>query len=113
MGSMTAWADGSVAAETWPMIGRTGIPGRLDPLDPAGALIFDTSGGAGSSDAVARFFAVEIGALDWLADFMMEDRGVLGEEYEEPEFGQEPDTDDDQYDKKALTTTATDSGWDL
>ena len=110
---MTASMDMSVALQIWPVIGRTGIPGRLDPLNPAGALIFDTSAGDWSSDAVSRFFAAEMGRLDWLADYMMQDSGVLGEEDDEPDFGQEPDTDDDQYDKKALTTTATDSGWDI
>ena len=112
MASMAAAsAEAIVWSETWPAIARGG-PGRLDPYDPARSLIFDTAHDGLQSDALALFFATEIEALDWLTDYMM-DAGVLDNEQEGgPRFEVEAEAEE-EYEKKALTTTETDSGWDI
>jgi hypothetical protein len=113
MANMAATSEiGLVGAGRWPMILALGGPGRLDPYDQAGALIFDTAKGGLRADALTVFFATEAAALDWLADYMMDDTILeLGRETG-PSFEVHIEPDE-EYERKALTTTETDSGWDI
>jgi len=101
-----------VAPGAWPPIDAPGGPGRLDPRDPAAALIFDTAQGRLRGDPLRIFFAAELSELDWLNDYMMDPSAFENEQDEGPNFTVEPEAEE-HYDKKALTTTETDSGWDI
>ena len=111
--SMAGSETGQIGAGAWPAMTRYGSPGRLDPYNPTGALLFDTSEGALHGDAIDLFFAQEIEALDWLTDYLMDDSVLACEQDRGPSFSLEPEPEDEHYDKKALTTTDSDSGWDI
>jgi hypothetical protein len=111
-GTMSGTSIGLVRPEAWPVIAAVGGPGRLDPFNPASAMIFDTASGTLRGDALARFFASEIDGLDWLQDYLMDASVLICEQDRGPSFEVEPEPEE-EYEKKALTTTDTDSGWDI
>ncbi len=103
---------GVITRPVWPVIAGPGGPGLLDPFNPAGALLFDTSFGATPQDALAVFFSRELPELDWLADYVMDETVKTYAQDSEPHF----DVDEEEephFEKRALTTTASDSGWDI
>ncbi len=112
MGHGLAVTGAPLGVGAWPVIAQLGGPGWLDPCDPAGALIFDTAAGGLRGDALARFFAQEVDGLDWLADYMMDEAVFEDEQHNGPRFSMEEEPQE-EYEKKALTTTDTDSGWDI
>ena len=111
-GMVAATAELVVRSGAWPAMAGSGGPGRLDPNDPAGALIFDTARGELHGDALARFFASELDELDWLADYLMDTSALHNEQEGGPCFDVEAEPEE-EYERKALTTTDTDSGWDI
>jgi hypothetical protein len=111
-GTMSGTTIGLVQTGAWPVIAGKGGPGRLDPFNPAAAMIFDTAAGTLRGDALVRFFANELAALDWLQDYLMDDSVLLCEQDHGPSFEVEQEAEE-EYDKKALTTTDTDAGWDI
>jgi hypothetical protein len=111
-GTMSGTSIGLVRPEAWPVIAAVGGPGRLDPFNPASAMIFDTASGTLRGDALAWFFASEIKGLDWLQDYLMDASVLLCEQDHGPSFEVEPEPEE-EYEKKALTMTDTDPGWDI
>lgn len=111
MASMAAAEQGLIFRPVWPVIANTGGPGLLDPYNPAGALLFDSTFGATPADALAVFFAVELPGLDWLADYVMDDEVLAYGQDNEPSF-EVKEEEEIHYEKRALTTTESDSGWD-
>ena len=108
---MAAAEQGLTVRPTWPVIANRGSPGLMDPYNPAAALLFDTAFGVTPADALVVFFAEELPTLDWLADYVM-DEEVRG-------FGQDDgpsfdlkEEEEIHYEKRALTTTESDTGWD-
>ncbi len=113
MGSMnTASAVALAGTGAWPVIAGLNGPGRLDPYDPAAALIFDTSSGGWCADALARFFDDELGGLDWLTDYMMSTEVFENDQDDGPSFAVEAEPEE-EYEKKALTIIDSDAGWDI
>jgi hypothetical protein len=96
----------------WPVIAGLNGPGRLDPYNPAAALIFETAAGGLRGDALARFFDSELGGLDWLTDYMMSTEVFENDQDTGPSFAVEAEPEE-EYEKKALTTIDSDSGWDI
>ena len=94
-------------------VARFGGPGRLDPYNPADALLFDTAQAGLNGDAVALFFGVEMDALDWLADYLMDESILACRLDKDLSFTVEEEEPEEHYDKKALTTTESDPGWSL
>ncbi len=109
---MSGASSGLVRREAWPVIAAVGGPGRLDPFNPASAMIFDTAAGTLKGDAIQLFFASELGTLDWLQDYLMDSSVLICEQDHGPSFEVEPEPEE-EYEKKALTTTDTDPGWDI
>ncbi len=103
--------SGVIAGPSWPVIAGPGSFGRVDPFNPADALLFDTSFGAAPADALALFFSRELPALDWLADYVMDETVKTYAQESEPSFEVEEE-EELHFEKRALTTTDTDSGWD-
>ncbi len=97
----------------WPVIARLGGPGRIDPYNPAGALLFQTGKDGLANDAVAVFFGRDMDTLDWLADYLMDVSLLEKTDAEKgPSFAVEEEVEE-HFDKKVLTTTDTDAGWDI
>ena len=111
MASMATAEQSLITRPAWPIIANPGSPGLLDPHNPAGAMLFDTSFGAKPADALAIFFADELGSLDWLADYVMDETVKTYAMDDEPKFEVEED-EEIHFEKRALTTTESDSGWD-
>jgi hypothetical protein len=111
-GTTSGAAGGLVPLEAWPVIAAVGGPGRLDPYNQAAAMIFDTASGTLRGDPLARFFASEIDGLDWLRDYLMDGSVLFSEQDDGPSFEVAPEPEE-EYEKKALTTTDTDPGWDI
>jgi hypothetical protein len=115
MASMSMAKSGSemgvIPRPAWPIIANPGSPGRLDPFNPAGAMLFDTSFGAIPADALDVFFSVELPNLDWLADYVMDETVKTYAQDNEPSFEVVED-EEIHFEKRALTTTESDSGWD-
>ena len=102
-----------VGFEAWPVMARLGSPGRLDPYNPTGALLFDSSRVSLRGDALAAFFSSELESLDWLTDYLMDDSVLACEQDRGPSFTLEDEHEEEHYDKKAITTTESDTGWDI
>ena len=112
MASMATAEQSLITQPAWPLIANMGSPGLLDPQNPAGALLFHTSFGTTPADALAVFFTDELPGLDWLADYVMDETVKAYARDDGPVFDVEED-EEIHFEKKALTTTDTDSGWDL
>ena len=108
----TASAVATAETGAWPAVLGLNGPGRLNPFDPAAALIFDAASGILRGDALARFLDSELVSLDWLADYMMSTDVFEADEETGPSFDVEPDAIE-EYEKKALATIEADSGWDI
>jgi hypothetical protein len=102
-----------VRAGAWPVVARLGGPGRLDPYNPTSALLFDSSLACFRGDPLAAFFDSEVEALDWLTDYLMDDSILACEQDRGPNFSLEEEDVEEHYEKKALTTTESDTGWDI
>ena len=108
----TAPAVALAGTAAWPAICGLDGPGRLDPYDPARALIFDAASGALAGDALARFFACELSGLDWLTDYMMSTEVFENDQDDGPSFTVEAEPEE-EYEKKALVLIDSDAGWDI
>jgi hypothetical protein len=86
-------------------------PGWLGRDGAASLMIFDAGEDCRSRDMVARFFGEEIDALQWVEDYLA-DRDMLNmmARLEELPFGEEEE-EEEVYDRKAVVTTESDSGW--
>jgi hypothetical protein len=105
-------AGRAARVNAWPVMAGCGGPGALDPFNPADAMIFETAGRSLSGDALAVFFAEEMDALDWLNDYLMDASGLHSEQEHGPSFEVEAEIEE-EYERKVLTTTETDAGWDI
>jgi hypothetical protein len=112
MMGMAGSEAGVVLVSAWPVMARLGSPGRLDPYNPTGALLFDSSRVSLRGDALAAFFSSELDALDWLTDYLMDESVLVCEQDSGPSFSLE-EVEEIHFEKKALTTTDTDTGWDI
>jgi hypothetical protein len=94
-------------------VAQYGGPGRLDPYNPAHAFLFETAKSGLNGDALALFFGYEAAALDWLADYKMDDSILACRLEKVLEFTVEEEEAEEHYDKKSITTTEADTGWAL
>lgn len=73
-------------------------------------LIFNAGRECGFDDALARFYAEEMSALDWLRDYLMDDHLATIPNDFEALFKVEEEIED-AYNKSDLTTVQTDGNW--
>lgn len=86
-------------------------PGLFDPMDPARAMLFDASG-QHLGDPMTQFYSRDVQAMDWLADFLLDDSLLDLRLDTGPSFEVEEDPDaENVYDRNALVTTESDPGW--
>ena len=85
-------------------------PGNLRDDDVPMALIFDAGKNSGAADALTRFYAEDVPALDWLRDYVMDDDLMSLSDDADDEFGahEEPE---EIYNKADLTQIQSDGDW--
>jgi hypothetical protein len=87
-------------------------PGALRDSDVPGTLIFDAGKACGNADLLARFYAEEMSALDWLHDYVMDDELKTLRAQEEFGHGFMADEEvEEVYNKADLTAIQSDSNW--
>jgi hypothetical protein len=82
-------------------------PGRLGRGGAVDVLLFDAAEGGLVRDPIARFYAEEIGGLDWLEDYLCDHiTSVMVEDLMKPELAEEEPEDD--YTKAEMNRLETD-----
>ena len=75
-------------------------------------MIFAAAPAGLGGDALAVFLHQEMPRLEWFSDYMMQAAPFEDEVNDSPSF-EVIEEEEPHFDKKVLTTTETDSGWDI
>ncbi|HTZ71341.1 MAG TPA: hypothetical protein VMB71_11875 [Acetobacteraceae bacterium] len=104
-----AGVEAVVSAARWPKALALRGPGDLRTADLTGVLIFDAAAADRQLDLIARFYAEDVGKLDWLEDYVFDARAIgLLRELIDPI---EDDEEEEVWARDLAIGIETDPGW--